>query len=84
MKKVLAPLIVLLGIVVIGIDQYRIVAGGHEFHWLPIASGGFLMLVGMYPERVVGILERVAPDAMARVTGKTKQPPPANGVEGEG
>lgn len=72
MKKLLAPLIVLLGIIVIGIDQYRIVAQGHDFHWLPIASGGFLMLVGFYPDRVIGILERVAPDAMARVTGKPK------------
>lgn len=81
--KVLAPLIVLLGIVVISIDQWRIVATGHDFHWMPVASGGFLMLVGLYPDRVIGILERIAPSAMERITGKPKQPPPANGVEGE-
>lgn len=66
MKTALGWMIVLLGIAVIGVDQYRIIATQHDFHWMPIASGTLLMLVGMYPDRVVAILERIAPAAMAR------------------
>lgn len=81
MKVALGWLIVLLGIAVIGIDQYRIVATDHDFHWMPIACGALLMFVGLYPDRVLALLERIAPAAVAKWTGKTGEHPKVPAVE---
>lgn len=87
--KILGSLIAIIGALVALVDVWRVLTLGHDWHMAPMLWAGTLILLGMYPERMIGLLEKLAPAAADRIRGRQapmrelEMPPPASAADEE-